>query len=249
MRAKKAVSDLKAMPAANKVLVANQQHYSAGNRPGIEGEVKRDCFARAEKLLADVLRQSPEHSRALGLLGRIRLDTRSLEQARELFDKAVKLAPEDPQLLCNLGYLALIEQRFGDAEGHFRTALKFDNRNASAFLGIAHVLAGQERFDQAYMHYRRMIELGYIWPSIFGGIMHCCEHLAIDHYNTMIADDLLFLLRHEQITPQRLAAVVADLLEHKYAALPADTDLLDVAVVDQLLLTACQTSAITLDRN
>ncbi|WP_416398309.1 tetratricopeptide repeat protein [Allohahella sp. A8] len=238
MYVEQARSETSAMPASSQVLAANQ-HYSAGNRPGIDGEVKRDCFAKAEKLLADVLRQSPEHSQALGLLGRIRLDSRSLEQARELFTKAVELSPEEPQLLCNLGYLALIEQRFGDAEGHFRSALRLDNRNASAFLGIAHVLAGQERFDQAYMHYRRMIELGYVWPSIFAGITHCCEHLAIDHYNTMIADDLLFLLGHEQITPQRLATVVADILEHKYAALPADIELLEVAKSDQLLLSAC----------
>ena len=102
-----------------------------------EACIMRRNYDKAEALLADALRISPDnatyisyHGLCVGMLG-------DLSHAEELCRKAAKLSPMDPIVLVNHGRILLEEGLRKEARALFSRAYEIDDTNAAAALELS----------------------------------------------------------------------------------------------------------------
>jgi Tfp pilus assembly protein PilF len=98
---------------------ADRQKTSARRKPNAQ-ELRRmveearvlleaEHYDAAEKKLVEVLSMDPKNTDAYEYIGRLYIQTRNLENAKEAFKYLQKLSPQDASVLASLGEIAIIE--------------------------------------------------------------------------------------------------------------------------------------------
>jgi len=99
--------------------------------------LQRRNFEKAEALLAEAVKISPENPRYLSYYGLCIGMLGELGEAEKLCRKAVKLYSYDPIILVNLGRILLEEGDRREARAMFSRAYEMDNRNSAAALELS----------------------------------------------------------------------------------------------------------------
>lgn len=112
------------------------------------------CFnardlAGAERLCRDILREMPDHSDALHLLGVARLIGGNPSEAASLIGRALKTNPQDTAMLENLGVAQLAASEPIPAEAQFRRALALGASQASLYMRLGLALSAQGKLVEA----------------------------------------------------------------------------------------------------
>jgi len=116
-------------------------------------------IAEAERIYRDILRDQPNNSAALHLLGVIALQTRHSERAVELIGQAIALDPGHPEAHLNRGLAFRSLNRAGDALASFAKAIELNPDYAEAHFNRGLVLGELKRPAEALASYSRAIEL------------------------------------------------------------------------------------------
>lgn len=116
-------------------------------------------LAEAEQAYRQILRQQPEHSDSLHLLGVIAFQTGNLEPALALIQRAVALRPDGAIYRSNLGQVLERLGRIEDAARAYEAAIELDPNYAEAFNNLGHVLERQDRLAEAETNYLKAIAL------------------------------------------------------------------------------------------
>jgi len=106
---------------------------------------QRGEFERAEAIYRNVLRQQPDHTDALHLLGVLRHQRGASEEARELLERALEHVPSSPDTLYNLADVLLAQGKTAAAITRFQSALSLrpDFAEAQISLGVAYRADGK----------------------------------------------------------------------------------------------------------
>lgn len=234
------LSDSQQVAIARQLLSANAA-YRESNDPARRFLERMTARHQCRQQLGDILDRQPDHSGALGLLGRVEMDDGHLTRAAELFEASLKQQPDQPQQYINLGYWALKTERPLKAEQYFLKALELDRQSAAAFCGVAHAKRQQGQFDIAYLHYRSLLKQQLTWPSIYSGMLTCAARLQVDQADQQLALDAIALLSQPGLPHQQLGRFCAGILCQQYDLANPDAQvLLDAAAEDELLLLALE---------
>ena len=106
-------------------------------------------LSEAEHAYRRILIENPEHSDALHLLGVIALQTRNLEPALELIQKAVDLRPDGAVYRSNLGQVLEQMGRPKQAEQAYREAIAIDSACAEALNNLGRLCHSDDRLVEA----------------------------------------------------------------------------------------------------
>lgn len=147
--------------------IAAEQTHDADIAVGAAEWLEADGrYEKAEKQLRRVLSFSPNHPRALYVLGRVLVLRKRYKQAAELLGALVKVAPDDfaPRYLLGLAHLRA--RRPAEAEAVFNAAAALAPAGASESLALAYGLSGvgdaflgAGRAADAVRAYARALEL------------------------------------------------------------------------------------------
>ncbi|MDD5627632.1 MAG: tetratricopeptide repeat protein [Elusimicrobia bacterium] len=125
--------------------------------------VLRQDYARAEKLLKEVVASDPSNDVALNELGLIYEGRRQLPQAVQAFARSARLAGRhlsgSGDAALGLGRAYIQEGRLKDAEAAFRKALQLMPRDTKARFALADFYRGLGRFPEAQKYYQEALEL------------------------------------------------------------------------------------------
>jgi Flp pilus assembly protein TadD len=99
--------------------------------------IQRRNIEKAEALLADALKISPENPRYLSYYGLCVGMLGELGEAEKICLRAVKLYAYDPIILVNLGRILLEQGKRREAREMFARAYEMDNRNSAAALELS----------------------------------------------------------------------------------------------------------------
>jgi Flp pilus assembly protein TadD len=102
-----------------------------------EACIMRRNFDKAEALLADALKISPDNATYISYYGLCVGMCGDLSEAEQLCRKAAKLSPMDPIILVNLGRVLLEEGLRQEARALFSRAYEIDDTNAAAALELS----------------------------------------------------------------------------------------------------------------
>lgn len=102
-----------------------------------EACIVRGNFEKAEALLADTVKISPENPTYLSYYGLCVGMLGDLGEAEKYCLKAVKLSPSNPIILVNLGRILLEQGYRKEARDQFSRAYAIDNTNSAAALELS----------------------------------------------------------------------------------------------------------------
>ncbi len=111
----------------------------------------------AEQGYLTILRAEPRHADALHLLGLIRSERGSLDEAESLIRQAVDIR-ENAVFLCNLGNVLADQGKSQDAEAMFHRAAEISPSYAFAHHNIGTIFMDAQRYDEAERAFKRAIE-------------------------------------------------------------------------------------------
>lgn len=106
-----------------------------------------------------VLSAEPGHARALHMLGRVLLEERELEEARNCLERARELDPHNPGVLAACGRLHLYGGQFDEAVAALNQALAQDPDHVEAHHCLALALQNLGRLEEAEKHARTALGL------------------------------------------------------------------------------------------
>jgi Flp pilus assembly protein TadD len=109
------------------------------------GLIAKGDVARAEEEIQFVLRQAPNDSRALNLLGIVRAQQHHNPEAESLFKRAIGQDPGFTSAYVDLGLLYVQWGRPDDAIAQFKQALKLDPRRSDAVNALLNLYRTQAR--------------------------------------------------------------------------------------------------------
>lgn len=116
-------------------------------------------WARAERLCDVILKSQPGNFEALNLLGVIKAQTRRLEEAAALLERAAAARPGDPAVHNNYGNVLCDLGRWRDAVALYERALQLDPGYPQAYGNRARALHALGELDGALESYDRLIGL------------------------------------------------------------------------------------------
>src|SRR5579883_2325973 len=114
---------------------------------------------QAEPLFRQVLREQPNHPRALYRLGKIALASSVPSLAVGLISRALSFAPDDPSIRRAFGDALLAYGKPNEAEAEFRRALELAPDDPRIYASLSNVFIVQSKFDQALQTLRRAQEI------------------------------------------------------------------------------------------
>lgn len=112
------------------------------------GRFHAQDFAGAERLCSEILQQAPRETRALHLLGMLRLMGGNAGEAVSVLAKAVEGSPDDLVLLENFGLAHLAAQDHAAAEKVFRRAQELGASHASLYMRLGLALGPQGKLRE-----------------------------------------------------------------------------------------------------
>lgn len=126
-------------------------------------------LARAEQGYRQVLRSIPDFAQALQLLGVLRAQSGSLDEAEGLLRQALARGA-GWDALGNLGRVLAEQGKQDEAELAYRQALKLNPGYADALNNLGIIRQSQSRFAEAEQMYRRALELDAAGVSALGNL-------------------------------------------------------------------------------
>lgn len=199
-----------------RMLIHANDLYQSANSLSTPAEERQALLNNAHQFASYVFSADSTNLAAINLLGRIELDRGNITTAKNLLNQCIKGEPQNTQYQTNAGYLYLVADEPETALEHFHAALSIDKSYVHAFLGIARAQQALCHFDVAYLHYRSLIAHGHNNKTILQGMLTCCEHINIDHYDEALEADLLTLFANEALPLERLSYFSAQLICKKY---------------------------------
>lgn len=115
----------------------------------VEILIQQEKFAEAEGFLADLLREDPNNSNYLALLGEVYLQQGVLDKARAMVDNAIGWAPDAPYLFYLKGRIALQQERLDEAEELVGRAIEMDANDADYYALLASIKLSRKKFSAA----------------------------------------------------------------------------------------------------
>ncbi|PIR48048.1 hypothetical protein COV06_01465 [Candidatus Uhrbacteria bacterium CG10_big_fil_rev_8_21_14_0_10_50_16] len=112
--------------------------------------IEKESYAAAEQRLIELLSLDAKNAEVYELLGKVYVDMKQFDQARQTFEYASALAPEDASILTSLGELAMRASETQKAVEYFEAAvdLRSNNPKYLDFLIDASILAGDRKRAQ-----------------------------------------------------------------------------------------------------
>ncbi len=118
---------------------AERQKQATRHKPNVQ-ELKRmldeavslfdaEQYDEAEKKLIEVLSLDPKHADAYEYLGRLYIQTKNIDNAKEAFKHLHKLSPQDASVLASLGEIAFMENDVQSAFTYFSRAKNISPNN------------------------------------------------------------------------------------------------------------------------
>ena len=140
------------------------QSKSTANSIGIELQAalalhQRGQLAEAQLIYEKILRKQSNHFDALHLLGVIFWQTRQLERAVELIDKAIKISPNNAAFYSNRGNALQGLKQFDAAIADYDKAIQLKPDLADAYSNRGLALQDLKQFDAAIASYDKAIQL------------------------------------------------------------------------------------------
>lgn len=114
---------------------------------------------QAERMLRELLRNSPDNVDALRLLGVLSLAAGRLQEAERLLKRATHMAPDFADAQLDLGKVYKEQHKLADAIAALERAIALEPGNFFGHFLLASVLAPAARTDDAVAAYRKALEL------------------------------------------------------------------------------------------
>jgi tetratricopeptide (TPR) repeat protein len=169
--------------------------------------------------------------------GRMLLEVKRYEQAREQFTILSEAAPEDSDYLYTLSLLALDMEEAEQAETHLKRLIELGERVPEAYYYLGRIAESQKNFDAAIRQYERVGRSEYQFDAqirvgqmlarsgqIDAGLAHL-RSLRMRNPESSIAVRL-YLAESAVLTDAKRYQDAIDLLSNALQAVPGNTDLL-----------------------
>jgi len=112
------------------------------------GRFQVQDLAGAERLCAEVLRDSPRYPEAMHLLGVVRLATGRIGEAVSLISGALEVNPRDPVILEHMGLARAAQRDFAAAETAFRKAIAAGGQHGVLHMRLGMALGSQGKLAE-----------------------------------------------------------------------------------------------------
>ena len=117
--------------------LANPQATKSSARLSqIQKAIDRGELEAAEKQLWEIVTGEPEKALAINLLGKIRMQQKSLPEAEALFKRVLSIMPDYALAHRSLGELYLLQGRRAEAEAAYQKAHELDPRDAKTSIAL-----------------------------------------------------------------------------------------------------------------
>ena len=108
---------------------------------------------RALQTLSEAVTEHPGHGQ-LGLAyGRLLIQAREFDAAREEFERLIAMRPDDTDLLYTLGLLSIEVERYGDAQSYLERLLASGRRTHEANFYLGRIAESDGRDEEALRYY------------------------------------------------------------------------------------------------
>jgi tetratricopeptide (TPR) repeat protein len=167
------------------------QSKSTANSIGIELQAalalhQRGQLAEAQLIYEKILRKQSNHFDALHLLGVIFWQTRQLERAVELIDKAIKISPNNAAFYSNRGNALKELEQFDAAIADYDKAIQLKPDYADAYSNRGLALQDLKKFDAAIASYDEAIQLKPDYAEAYSNRGNALKEL--EQFDAAIAD-------------------------------------------------------------
>ena len=125
---------------------------------GVEWQ-RKGKLRQAEEIYRSILRQKPDHSDALHLLGTIAFRAGKHPDAIALIRRAIAINPANPNYFNNCGPPLRMLGRFEEAVDCYRECLRLDPRHPEAWYNLGKTFSDAGRPREAVTAYTRQLEL------------------------------------------------------------------------------------------
>lgn len=112
----------------------------------------------AECLFREILIKNPNNAQVLNLLGMLKFNSKSFNEAVTFLEKAVAIKPI-AKYYRNLGQAYIEAKDFYNAIGCYKNAIKLEFNNYDAWFYLAFALNENEQIDDSIIAYQKAIEL------------------------------------------------------------------------------------------
>lgn len=111
--------------------------------------IQQDRFKEAEKMLAQLLAQAPNHIHLLSLMAEVKLQQDKLEDAESIINNAIGVAPDEPYLFYVKTRIALLNKQPDEAEFTIQQAIQLDPNDAHYHAMFANVKLMRKQYEKA----------------------------------------------------------------------------------------------------
>lgn len=125
----------------------------------VEILIQQKKFAEAEKILADLLRNSPNNIYFLSLLAEVSFQQDKFDIANDIVDNAIGLSPDTSYLFHIKSRIAIQKDKLNEAEEHINHAIRLDSYNGDYFALLANIKLGRKQFEEALEVANRALEI------------------------------------------------------------------------------------------
>jgi len=124
-----------------------------------DARIRNNKPAEAQKILARLLTDRPDHPKATALLGKAHYAKGEYKEAKGLLTKATAATPDDADTQYILGETLRYMDQFAEAAGPFRKAYDLDKENSTYGLSLGIVLLKAEKAADAQAVLVEVLEL------------------------------------------------------------------------------------------
>jgi Tfp pilus assembly protein PilF len=119
----------------------------------------QDDFEAARQACAEVLREQPDHARAMALMAAIAADQRQVDAGLQWVSRALALEPACVPAHFARGRLLEAAERYPEAEASYRRVTELDPQHANAHTNLGCMVHIQGRLEEAAACYRQALAL------------------------------------------------------------------------------------------
>lgn len=142
--------------------------------------VRNNKLEDAEKIYLRILETHADHPKAVGGLGKVRLEEKKYAEAEKLLAQAVAALPEDARLQALLGQARMLQDKFAEAAEAYGQAFALDSENSEFGLSYGRQLKKAGNFAKAEEILRKVGELDpkaqFVWTELGDALREQKKH-------------------------------------------------------------------------
>lgn len=131
---------------------------------------RADVWADPVNLYTEILKYSPNNTRARINLGVILAESGSDEEAMQRYEEAAKLAPTDSGALANIGSIYAKKEQYDMALEGFKKAIELNPEDFVAHMNIGIIYKKKGDFKKAMEEYKKAIDINPHYPLVYNNI-------------------------------------------------------------------------------